>query len=168
MQTRIGKGDIVMIKQLTSIVARAFIFITCALGFGGFVSGAPSANVLSVQDAPPRVSDAMTARQGIVTLRQAMLEEIAQSHRSGRAGLTELSQAKIKLAEARLHLAEAQEKRDEVQRELRTILAVHQDTLNTLKHRRVRGRVSQHELHEARIAVLEAEIRLTRHSQVTA
>jgi hypothetical protein len=31
-----------MIKHITSIVTRAFIFIACALGCGGFISGESS------------------------------------------------------------------------------------------------------------------------------
>jgi outer membrane protein TolC len=157
-----------MISHISSILTRAFLFTACALGCGGFVPGESPGNALMAQEAPQEVSDVMQVYQEIIAIRQAMLEDIEQSHRSGRANVTELSQAKIDLAEARLHLAEAQEKCDEAARELRTILLVRQETLDTLKHRQDSGRVTQHELYEAHIAVLEAEIRLTRDSQLTA
>jgi len=156
-----------MIKHITSIVTRVFIFVTCALGCGGFVSGESSAKPLMGQEAPQEISDVMQVHREIIAIREAMLEETEQSHRSGRADSKELSQARVKLAEARLHLAEAQEEPDEAARELRTILAIRQETLDTLKHRRENACVSQHDLHEAHIAVLEAGIHLTRCSQAT-
>ena len=98
--------------------------------------------------------------QDIVAIREAMLAEVEASHRSGRAGLTELSRAKIALANARLNHAEVQGRRDEVRRELQTILSVHQDTLDALTLRRDGGRVTEHDLNEAQVAVLAAKIRL--------
>lgn len=156
-----------MIRRINSIVTRAFILVTCALGCGGFVSGKAPAESLSAQPAACGSPDVTQVHEEIIATRQAMLEETEQSHRSGRADATDLSQARIKLAEARLHLAEAEGKPDEAVRELQAILALRQEALKTLQRRLGGGRVSQNDLHEAQIAVLETRIRLTRSSQAT-
>jgi hypothetical protein len=153
-----------MISRISPILTRAFLFTACALGCGGLVPGESSGNALVAQEASQEVSDLSQMCQEIIAMRQAILEDIEQSHHSGRANLAALSQAKIELAEARLQLAEVQEKRDEAREQLHTILSVRQDTYESLKRRRDSGRVTQHDLCEAHIAVLEARICLMRAS----
>lgn len=153
-----------MISRISPILTRAFLFTACALGCGGLVPGDSSGDALVAQEATQEVSDLSQVYREIIAMRQAILEDVEQSHRSGRANLAALSQAKIELAEARLQLAEAQGTRDEAREQLHTILAVRQDTFDSLKRRRDSGRITQHELYEARIAVLEARICLMRAS----
>jgi hypothetical protein len=161
---RYFKGDSVMIKRVTAVITRALIVATCALGCGGPVLGESLPKPPIAEKAPQAVSDVIQAYQDIIVIRRAMLAETEQSHRSGRSDSTELSRDKIKLSKARLQFAEAQGRQDEVTRELQTILSVRQEILDTLKHRQASGHAAQYSLNEARIAVLEAEIRLARMS----
>lgn len=149
-----------MIKRVTSVLAKALIVATCTFGSGGPVAGQPMPTPLLVEKAQQNVSDVMQAYQDIVAIRRTMLKETEQSHRSGRSDSTELSQDKIRLSEACLKLAEAQGRQDEVTKELQAILSVREEILDTLKHRQASGHATQYSLNEARIAVLEARIRL--------
>jgi len=149
-----------MIKRVTAVITRALIVATCTLGWGGPVFGESLPKPVMDEKAPQDVSNVMQAYQNIIGIRRAMLEETEQSHRSGRSDSTELSRDKIKLSEARLQFAAAQGRQNEVKTELETILSVRQEILDTLKHRLGSGHVPQHTLNEAKIAVLETEIRL--------
>jgi len=150
-----------MIRRVTSVITKALIVATCTLGCGGPVFGESLPKPPVAEKAPQEISDVTQAYQDIVAIRRAMLKETEQSHRSGRSDSTELSRDRIKLSEARLKFAEAQGQQDEVTRELQTILSVREEALDTLKHRQASGHVTQYTLNEARIAVLEAKIRLT-------
>jgi hypothetical protein len=154
------KGDSAMIKRVTAVITRTLLVAMCALGCGGSVSGESSPKPLVAEEAPQEASDVMLAYQEIIEIRQAMLEETEQLLRSGRSDSTKLSRDKVNLSEARLQFAKAQGKQNEVTKELQTILSIRQETHDTLKRRQERGHVTEHSLNEARIAVLDATIRL--------
>ncbi len=151
-----------MIKRATAVLTRALLVAMCALGCGGSASGDSSPNPLVAEEAPHETSDVMRAYQEIIEIRQAMLEETEQLLRSGRSESTKLSQDKINLSEAHLQSAMAKGQQNEVTRELRAILSTQQEIHDTLKRRQKSGHVTEHSLNEARIAVLNAAIRLNR------
>lgn len=151
-----------MIKRATTVVTRALIVVACALGCGGPFLGESSPRPRMEEKAPQAPSDVTQGHQDIVAIRRLMLEETEQSHRSGRSDSTEVFRDRIELAEARLQLAEAKGKQNQAMRELQTILSIRQEILDTLEHRQASGHATQHKLNEAKIAVLEAKIRLGR------
>jgi outer membrane protein TolC len=158
------RGDSVMIKRVTAVITRALILATCALGCGGPVLGESLPKPPIAEKAPQTVSDVIQAYQDIIVIRRGMLAETEHSHRSGRSDSTKLSRDRIELSEACLQFAAAQGRQNEVRTELETILSVRQEILDTLKHRQASGHAAQYSLNEARIAVLEAKIRLARMS----
>ena len=154
-----------MIKRVTTVVMRALIIATCALGWGGPLYGESTPQPPTGEKAPQNISDVVQAYRDIVCIRQAMLEETEQRHRSGRSDATDVTRDKLRLAKARLQLAETLGGQGEVTRELQTILSIREEILETLTHRQASGQVTQHSLNEAKIAVLEVKIRLSNISQ---
>ena len=132
----------------------AVIFST--MGFPGCSSSRSTGNSHEVQIN----EDIISALEEIVSIREEQLSVIQDKHKMGYTSYTEVEDSQKKLSEARIRLATAEHKHDVVIEELRKILALQESRLQLAEVRLEQGLVSSQDIADAKIQLLDAQIRL--------
>ena len=140
------------------------VMVLCATILASCTSS-QSVKEITVLDSPQTNEDIIEMYQEIINLRQRALADTEKLLESGRAGVEELMDARIKVSEARIQLSQFQGKHDLIVKELRNIVQFYTMARKSLIKEIDMGQRSPQGLYELEITLLEAKIRLARATQ---
>ena len=140
------------------------VMVLCATVLASCTSS-QSVKEITVLNSPQTNEDTIEMYQEIINLRQRYLADTEKLLESGRAGVGELMEARIKVSEACIQLSQFQGKHDIVVKELRNIVQFYTEAREQLIKEIDKGQTAPQYLYEIEIALLEAKIRLARATQ---